>query len=64
MRLSGKLAAVTGAGAGMGRSTALLFASEGATVAGSDINRVNLAPSEEVDDELIGYLRSVFEAES
>lgn len=42
MRLGGKVAVVTGAGSGMGRSTALLFASEGATVVGSDINAANL----------------------
>lgn len=42
MRLSGKVAVVTGAGSGMGRATALLFAKEGATVLGSDINADNL----------------------
>src|SRR5690606_37783258 len=42
MRLSGKVAVVTGAGSGMGKATALLFASEGATVVGSDINAANL----------------------
>lgn len=42
MRLSGKVAVVTGAGSGMGRATALLFAKEGATVLGSDINSDNL----------------------
>ncbi len=42
MRLSGKVAVVTGAGAGMGKATALLFAREGATVVGSDINAANL----------------------
>jgi len=42
MRLSGKVAVLTGVGAGMGRATALLFASEGATVVGSDINAASL----------------------
>ncbi|MFA5595904.1 MAG: SDR family oxidoreductase [Trueperaceae bacterium] len=42
MRLAGKVAVVTGAGSGMGRATALLFAKEGATVVGSDINPGNL----------------------
>ena len=38
MRLAGKVAVVTGAGSGMGRATALLFAREGAIVVGSDID--------------------------
>lgn len=38
MKLQGKTAIVTGAGSGMGRSIAILYASEGANVAVSDIN--------------------------
>lgn len=38
MRLAGKVAVVTGAGRGIGRATALRFASEGAAVAVDDIN--------------------------
>lgn len=38
MRLAGKVAIVTGAGSGMGRATALLFAREGAMVVGGDID--------------------------
>jgi NAD(P)-dependent dehydrogenase (short-subunit alcohol dehydrogenase family) len=39
MRLTDKICVITGAGSGIGRSTALLFAREGASVAVADINR-------------------------
>ncbi|MEN8235164.1 MAG: glucose 1-dehydrogenase [Actinomycetota bacterium] len=38
MRLEGKSAVITGAGSGIGREAALLFASEGAAVAAVDLN--------------------------
>ncbi|MHA1904504.1 MAG: SDR family NAD(P)-dependent oxidoreductase [Candidatus Thorarchaeota archaeon] len=39
-RLEGKVVVITGVSAGIGRATALLFAREGATVIGADINEI------------------------
>jgi len=38
MRLKGKIAVITGAGSGIGRATAVLFASEGARVICVDVD--------------------------
>jgi NAD(P)-dependent dehydrogenase (short-subunit alcohol dehydrogenase family) len=47
MRLEGKAALITGAGSGIGRATALLFAREGANIA---VNDINIASAEETAD--------------
>ena len=49
MRLTGKVAVITGAGQGIGRETAHLFAREGAKVVVADIN---LAAAEQVEAEI------------
>ncbi|MGH2597560.1 MAG: SDR family NAD(P)-dependent oxidoreductase [Actinomycetota bacterium] len=41
-RLAGKIALITGAGSGMGREVCLVFASEGARVAGLDLDEASL----------------------
>jgi NAD(P)-dependent dehydrogenase (short-subunit alcohol dehydrogenase family) len=48
MRLEGKTALITGAGSGMGRVAATLFAREGANVVSVDINREGLAVTEQI----------------
>ena len=46
-RLQGKTAIVTGAGSGIGRETAILFGTEGASVVGVDINSAGAAETAE-----------------
>ncbi len=48
-RLAGKKTLITAAGQGIGRSTAELFAAEGATVIASDINDETLAELDAID---------------
>ena len=52
MRLTDKVSIITGAGQGIGRATALKFASEGAKVAVCDINQAA------VDDTVRAVLES------
>ena len=47
-RLDGKVVLLTGIGSGMGRTTALLFASEGATVVGCDVNAQTAGETERI----------------
>ncbi|WEV42045.1 glucose 1-dehydrogenase [Bifidobacterium sp. ESL0682] len=49
-RLAGKVAVITGAGSGMGAQMARLFAKEGASIVGTDINKDRL---ESVKEEVI-----------
>ena len=52
MRLEGKVAIITGAGAGIGRASARRFASEGATVIAADINDAGAAETAAQSDSI------------
>ncbi len=54
MRLKDKVALVTGAGSGIGRAVALLFANEGASVAASDISGANARDTANMIEESVG----------
>src|SRR6516165_443633 len=50
MKLANKVAIITGAGSGMGKCAALLFAGEGASVAAADVNE---GPVKETVSEIV-----------
>ena len=50
MRLSDKIAIVTGAASGIGRAAAVRFASEGATVFAADTNEAGIRETAELSD--------------
>ena len=61
-KLEGKVAVVTGAGSGMGRASALLFAEEGAKVVCADVSRNEDSAAEEIGKAAIAVHTDVSQA--
>ncbi|MYE54451.1 MAG: SDR family NAD(P)-dependent oxidoreductase, partial [Chloroflexi bacterium] len=59
MRLEGKVALITGAGAGIGRAAAVRFAAEGARIVASDINDASASETAALVGEAGGEATSV-----
>jgi 3-oxoacyl-[acyl-carrier protein] reductase len=68
MRLSGKVAIITGGGGGIGEATCMKFAMEGATVVAADLNVQNVhrvvANIKQIGGEALGLAVNVSDAES
>ncbi|MGH3208733.1 MAG: SDR family NAD(P)-dependent oxidoreductase, partial [Trebonia sp.] len=61
-KLDGKVAVVTGAGSGMGRASALLFAEEGAKVVCADVSGHEESAAEEIGKDAIAVHADVSQA--
>jgi NAD(P)-dependent dehydrogenase (short-subunit alcohol dehydrogenase family) len=62
-KLTGKVAVVTGAGSGMGRASALLFAAEGARVVCADVSGHEKAAAAEIGEDAIAVHADVSQAD-
>ena len=61
-KLTGKVAVVTGAGSGMGRASALLFAEEGAKVVCADVSGQEESAADEIGKAAIAVHADVSQA--
>jgi NAD(P)-dependent dehydrogenase (short-subunit alcohol dehydrogenase family) len=61
-KLDGKVAVVTGAGSGMGRASALLFAEEGAKVVCADVSGHEESAAAEIGKDAIAVHADVSQA--